>query len=89
MCGIYIIDKKDHLTLSAVNKGYNIDLLKKVGLTSKFGRDFFRNRVMFPIRNLSGKVVGFGGRTLLKDKKIPKYINTPESDIYNKSKIPV
>ncbi|MCO6478148.1 MAG: DNA primase [Phaeodactylibacter sp.] len=80
-------DKKDAFTLNAVNKGYNPELLKKLGLTSQYGRDFFRNRVMFAIHNLSGKVIGFGGRILVKDIKAPKYINTPETDVYNKSKV--
>ena len=80
-------EKKDIFTLAAVQKGYNIELLRKIALTSKYNSDFFRNRVMFPIHNLSGKVIGFGGRTLQKDKKIPKYINSPETEIYNKSKV--
>ncbi|MCB0586580.1 MAG: DNA primase [Phaeodactylibacter sp.] len=80
-------DKKDAFTLKATHDGYNLDLLKKLGLTSQYGRDFFRNRVMFAIHNLSGKVIGFGGRILVKDVKAPKYINTPETDIYNKSKV--
>lgn len=83
----FAFDKKDHLTLTMVNKGYNIDLLKTVGLTSKYGRDFFRNRVQFPIHNLSGKVIGFGGRILVNDKKQPKYLNSPETEIYNKSRV--
>ncbi len=78
---------KDIFTLTAVQKGYNADLLKQLGLTSKYGRDFFRDRVMFPIHNLSGKVIGFGGRILAKDVKAPKYVNTPETEIYNKSKV--
>ena len=83
----FAFDKNDHLTLTMVNKGYNLDLLKEVGLTSKYGRDFFRNRVQFPIHNLSGKVIGFGGRILVTDKKQPKYLNSPETDIYNKSRV--
>jgi len=83
----FAFEKKDDLTLKMVNKGYNIDLLKSVGLTTQYGRDFFRNRVQFPIHNLSGKVIGFGGRILITDKKQPKYINTPESEIYNKSRV--
>ena len=79
--------KKDSLTLSAVNKGYNIDLLRKVSLTSKYDSDFFRNRVMFTIHNLSGKVIAFAGRILEKNVKAPKYINSPETEIYHKSKV--
>ena len=80
-------DKKDAFTLEAVNKGYKSDLLKKLGLTTQYGGDFFRNRVMFSIHNLSGKTIGFGGRILLKDVKAPKYINSPETEIYNKSRV--
>lgn len=80
-------DKKDIFTLTAVQKGFNIDLLRKLAFTTKYSSDFFRNRVMFPIHNLGGKVIGFGGRTLQKDKKIPKYVNSPETEIYNKSKV--
>lgn len=80
-------DKNDAFTLKATHEGYNPELLKKLGLTTQYGRDFFRNRVMFAIHNLSGKVVGFGGRILAKDIKAPKYINTPETDIYTKSKV--
>lgn len=79
-------NRKDDFTLNAVQKGYNIDLLRKLGLTNKFDGDFFRDRVMFTIHNLSGKVVAFAGRTLQKGKKIPKYINSPETEVYNKSK---
>lgn len=78
---------KDTFTLTAVQKGYNADLLKQLGLTSQYGRDFFRDRVMFPIHNLSGKVIGFGGRILVKDVKAPKYVNTPETEVYSKSKV--
>ena len=72
---------------TAKQKGFELEILQKAGLTSSTGNDFFRQRVMFTIHNLSGKVVGFGGRTLSTDKKIPKYLNTPESEIYHKSKI--
>ena len=80
-------EKKDNFTLTAVQKGFNIELLKKIALTTQYNSDFFRDRVLFPIHNLAGKVIGFGGRTLQKDKKIPKYINSPETEIYNKSKV--
>ncbi len=80
-------EKKDNFTLNAVNKGYKADLLKKLGLTTNYGSDFFRNRVMFAIHNLSGKVIGFGGRILQKNVKAPKYINSPETEIYNKSRV--
>lgn len=78
---------KDTFTLTAVQTGYDAELLKKLGLTSQYGRDFFRDRVMFAIHSLSGKVIGFGGRILAKDVKAPKYVNTPETDVYNKRKV--
>lgn len=78
---------RDELTKTAVQAGYNIEFLRKLGLTTEQDRDFFFNRVMFPIHNLSGKVVAFAGRHLVTDKKSPKYINSRESDIYHKSKV--
>lgn len=79
--------QKDAFTQKATKDGYKIDFLKKLGLTTQYGRDFFRNRVMFTIHNLSGKVVAFAGRIMVKDVKAPKYINSPETEIYHKSKI--
>lgn len=86
----YCPAKGKSLTDTALEKGYKLEYLEKVGLTkTKDDRhfDFFRGRVMFPIHSVSGRVLGFGGRTLLKDKKVAKYFNSPESIIYNKSKI--
>lgn len=86
----YALGPGNTLLDAAVKKGYSKDILKKAGLASEKNshfNDFFKNRVVFAIHNLSGKVVGFGGRTLQNNKNIPKYINTPESDIYQKSKI--
>ncbi|MCB0665007.1 MAG: DNA primase [Saprospiraceae bacterium] len=83
----YATTSRDELTKSAVHDGYNIEFLRKLGLTTEQDRDFFFNRVMFPIHNLSGKVVAFAGRHLVTDKKSPKYINSKESDIYHKSKV--
>lgn len=77
---------RDIFLNAATLNGHKKDTLEKAGLV-KNGRDFFRDRVMFTIRNLSGKVVGFGGRILQKDVKAPKYINTPETEVYNKSRI--
>ncbi len=73
----------------AIANGYSRDVLVKTGLSiDKNNRlmDRFRGRVMFPIHNLTGKVIGFGGRILSKEKSTAKYVNSPESDIYNKSK---
>ena len=75
------------LTNSAKEAGYNIDLLKQVRLTNDYDKDFFRERVMFTIHNLSGKPIAFAGRTLKTDKKSPKYVNSPETELYIKSKI--
>lgn len=86
----YSPDQRDALTKSSLEKGYKLEFLEKTGLSKtneKGSYDFFRGRVMFPIQNITGRVLGFGGRTLKKDKKIAKYFNSPESEIYNKSKI--
>lgn len=83
-------EKGNALTETALSNGFQLDILKKAGLTSSKENskyDFFRNRVMFPIHNLTGKVIAFGGRIMVKDEKAPKYVNTPESDVYIKSKI--
>lgn len=84
----YAPEQRDLLLRQARAKGYNLDLLKKVGLSSQDAtRDFFRGRVMFAIHNLSGKVAAFAGRTMSSEKTIPKYINSPETEIYVKNKI--
>lgn len=86
----YCLNKGNEFTDTAISKGYKLEYLEKVGLVkSKDDRhfDFFRGRVMFPIHSVTGRVLGFGGRTLLADKKIAKYFNSPESIIYNKSEI--
>lgn len=80
----------DAFTMEALGKGYKLDYLDKTGLTivkddKKFDR--FKGRVMFPIQSMSGRVLGFGGRILSNDKKAAKYLNSPESEIYHKSKV--
>lgn len=77
---------RDGFTRQALKDGYNIELLRKLGLTTSSDNDFFRSRVIFPIHGLSGKVVAFAGRILSKESFGPKYLNSPESEIYNKSK---
>jgi len=81
----------DAFTKEALTKGYQLDYLEKVGLTilKEDGKHFdrFKGRVMFPIQSLSGRNLGFGGRILSNDKKAAKYLNSPESDIYHKSKV--
>jgi len=86
----YSPDQWDAFTSEAIKKGYNLDFLDKTGLTvvkeeKQFDR--FKGRVMFPILSMSGRTLGFGGRILTNDKKAAKYLNSPESDIYHKSKV--
>lgn len=76
----------DALATEAVRQQYNLTQLEELGLV-KNGRDFFRERVMFSIHNLSGKVIAFAGRMLQKEAKGPKYINSPETAIYHKSRV--
>jgi len=83
----YAPDSGKVLTEKAEKAQYNINYLKEIGLSSAKGYDFFRNRVMFPIHSVSGKVIAFAGRTMSTSKKQPKYINSPESIIYNKRKV--
>jgi len=80
----------DALTKEALGKGYKLEFLESTGLTiPREDRPFdrFKGRVMFPIQSMSGRVLGFGGRILTNDKKAAKYLNSPESDIYHKSKV--
>lgn len=78
-------------TEEALKIGYNLDILQKAGLSKVSERgtafDMFRERVIFPFHNLSGRVVAFGGRQLVKDDKSPKYLNSPETEVYKKSEI--
>lgn len=83
-------DGKTPFTDAAQKQGYKIEFLEKTGLTIKrddWLRDRFAGRVMFPIHNLAGRVIAFGGRILKEDKKTAKYLNSPESDIYRKSRV--
>ncbi len=83
-------DRWDAFTNHAIKKGYKLDYLEKTGLTIVKGEkqfDRFKGRVMFPILSMSGRTLGFGGRILTNDKKAAKYLNSPESDIYHKSKV--
>ena len=87
----YCIDERFHFTNTAISKGYQQEYLVKSGMTiqSENGKAFdrFFGRVMFPIQSLSGRVIAFGGRTLKNDKKVAKYINSPETLIYHKSDV--
>ncbi|HLT49192.1 MAG TPA: DNA primase [Aequorivita sp.] len=86
----YSPDSWDAFTNHAIKKGYKLEFLEKTGLSivkeeKQFDR--FKGRVMFPILSMSGRTLGFGGRILTSDKKAAKYLNSPESDIYHKSKV--
>lgn len=86
----YSLDEWQAFTDEALKQAYKIEFLEKTGLTivkedKRFDR--FKGRVMFPIKSMSGRVLGFGGRILINDKKAAKYVNSPESDIYHKSKV--
>ncbi|MFT5959063.1 MAG: DNA primase [Polaribacter sp.] len=86
----YCLDEWDAFTKAALAKGYDLKYLASTGLTIvKENRQFdrFKGRVLFPIHSMSGRILGFGGRILTADKKAAKYLNSPESDIYHKSKI--
>jgi len=85
----YCPDGKDLFTQAAQREGYKMDFLEKTGLTIKredWVRDRFGGRVIFPIHNVAGRVIAFGGRTLTNDKKVAKYLNSPESEIYHKGR---
>lgn len=87
----YSPDVWDALTQDAVKNKHAEEFLEKTGLAIRNDKnklyDRFRGRVMFPIHNFTGRVIGFGGRTLKTDKNVPKYVNSPESDIYHKSNV--
>lgn len=88
----YSPEKKDAFTEYALDKGYNKEILEKSGLSifpeyAEKGVDRFRERVMFPILSFSGRVLGFGARILKNNLKAAKYLNSPETEIYHKSKV--
>ena len=86
----YALDEWQAFTDEALKKGYQLNFLEKTGPTIvKEERHFdrFKGRVIFPIHSMSGRVLGFGGRILANNKNAAKYLNSPESDIYHKSKV--
>ena len=87
----YSLEAWDAFTQKALKSGYNQELLEKAGLIIKKDEekvyDRFRGRVIFPIHNVSGKVIAFGARVLKKEARQPKYINSPETEVYHKSQI--
>jgi DNA primase len=86
----YSLNEWQAFTDEALKQGYKLEFLEKTGLSIvKENKQFdrFKGRVMFPIKSMSGRVLGFGGRILINDKKAAKYVNSPESDLYHKSKV--
>ncbi|SFS96753.1 DNA primase [Sphingobacterium wenxiniae] len=87
----YSPDQWEALSSAALKAGFQKEYLKEIGLCieREDGNiyDRFRGRVIFPIHNLTGRIIGFGGRTLKTEKSVPKYVNSPESDIYHKSDV--
>ncbi len=86
----YSLNEWQAFTDEALKQGYQLEFLEKTGLSIVKGEkrfDRFKGRVMFPIKSMSGRILGFGGRILIADKKAAKYLNSPESDIYHKSKV--
>ncbi|WP_374165719.1 DNA primase [Arcticibacter sp. MXS-1] len=87
----YSVESWDALIQKAVSEGFKESFLEETGLAIRNDKgklyDRFRARVMFPIHSFTGRVIGFGGRTLKTDKSVPKYVNSPESEIYHKSNV--
>jgi DNA primase len=92
----YSINEWDHFSKKALQDGYSLDMLEKAGLVIKKEKekpdnfrvyDRFRGRVIFPVHGIAGKVIAFGARILTKEKDQPKYINSPETEIYHKSNV--
>ncbi len=87
----YCINDWEYFSNDALKKGYNKEFLVKLGLSKENEqgglRDFFKGRITFPIQNTSGRVIGFGARTLKKEDKTAKYLNSPENEVYNKSRV--
>ena len=86
----YNLDQRDDLTRQALKNQYNIEYLQKSGLISLRNEvpvDNYRGRIIFPVHNTTGKIIGFGARVIKTTERAPKYINTPENELYVKSKI--
>lgn len=87
----YALNEWHNLEETAIAKGYSAEVLEKSGLVihKEDGKhyDRFRGRVIFPVHNLAGKIIAFGARILTKEKDQPKYINSPETEIYHKSNV--
>lgn len=87
----YSLNEWDNFNKKALSAGYSEEMLEKAGLIVRKDEarfyDRFRGRVIFPVHNLAGKVIAFGARILTKEKDQPKYINSPETEIYHKSNV--
>ncbi|PRY54306.1 DNA primase [Arcticibacter pallidicorallinus] len=87
----YSPDSWDAFIETALKEGYKENFIEEAGLAIRNDKgrlyDRFRARVLFPIHSFTGRIIGFGGRTLKTDKKVPKYVNSPESEIYHKSDV--
>ncbi|MEP6646563.1 MAG: DNA primase [Saprospiraceae bacterium] len=83
----YASQLADGLISEALKSGFTKEILQRAGLMTQNEGDFFRHRVIFPIFNISGKVIAFAGRQLQSNKRSPKYINSPETEIYQKRKV--
>lgn len=86
----YCLEERDAFAKTALSRGYKLEYLLKTGLVvlrNEQPADNYRGRVIFPVHNQTGKIIGFGARTLKTADRGPKYINTPENELYVKSKI--
>jgi DNA primase len=86
----YNPESNDAFYKTATQKGHSVELLEKAGLIKNRNgiyHDVYRGRVIFPIQSMTGRILGFGARILKSNEKAPKYINTPENELYNKSRV--
>lgn len=86
----YNPERDDNFYHAALNKGYKAEILERAGLVKNRNgiyHDVYRGRVIFPIQSMTGRTLGFGARILKNNEKAPKYINSPENELYNKSKV--
>jgi DNA primase len=83
----YAPEQPDALLNACMKNGFTLDILQRAGLVTQHKTDFFRHRVIFPIFNISGKVIAFAGRQMVSSTRGPKYINSPETEIYVKRKV--
>ena len=86
----YCLDERDAFAKAALASQYNLDYLQKSGLVvvrDEKTMDNYRGRIIFPVHSQTGKIMGFGARVIRNNERAPKYINTPENEVYVKSKI--